>query len=165
MLNCILPFAVGKSDASTALAASLGNLYEVDGKIYRLCKNGASDILTAAQKTLVTALSSGVPTWVVTTTTTANSWLAAGVVPVGQVGTGATSTTLVAGDYFLLQVSGACKVISAAAIADGGLIGTSTTAGKVDDLGVSAGVGTIGVALEAAAAADENTDVLLRGLI
>lgn len=164
MLNAILPFAVGKADAGTYLAASLGNLYEVDGKIYRLCKNGAS-LASAAQKTVVTAVSSGVPTWVTAVSTTANDYLVAGVIPAGQVGTGATTTTLAADDYFLLQVSGQCKIISAGAITAGVPVGCSATAGKADDLSITAGVGAMGISLESAAAADENTDVLLKGLL
>lgn len=163
-MNSVLPIAVGKADAGTWLASSLGNLYEADGKVYRLVKNSA-DLTAAASKILITALSSGVPTWVVATTTTANDSLVAGVVPAGQTGTGAVSTTLYAGDYFLLQVSGPSKVISAAAIADRGLIGTSSTAGKADDLSAAAGVGACGVALEAASAGDETIDILLKGLL
>lgn len=159
-----LPLPVGKASTDANLAADLGKLYVANGKVYRLVKISA-DLTSAASKILVTALSSGVPTWACTTTTTANLWTVAGIVPAGQTGTGATTTTLVSGDYFLLQVSGASKVISAAAIADGGLIATSTTAGKADDASAAAGVGACGVALEAASAGDETIDVLLKGLI
>jgi hypothetical protein len=157
------PFPIGTASTATSLAADLGKVYYWNGNAYRLVKAGAT-ITTAASYTLVTALSSGVPTWAVNTTTTANLWTVAGVVPAGQTGTGATTTSLISGDYFLIQISGPTKCISAAAIADGGLVGTSTTAGKVDDASVTAGVGAMGVALEAAADVDITIDVYLKGL-
>lgn len=163
-MHTTLPFPVATATTDANLAGDLGKLYFANGKIYRLVKAGAT-ITVAATKTLVTALSSGAPTWSVNTTTTANLHTVAGVVPEGQVGTGATSTTLVSGDYFLIQVSGPAKVIAAAAIADGGLVGTSTTAGKVDDATVAAGVGAMGVALEAASAGDDVIDVMLKGIL
>jgi len=158
-----IPIAIGTASANAAHAKDLGRIYPYNGNLYRVTKAGAA-IAAAASKTLVTALSSGVPTWSVNTTTTANNWLVAGVVPAGQKGSSGT-TGLLSGDYFMLQVSGPTKVISAAAIADGGLVGTSTTAGKVDDASVTAGVGAMGVALEAASAGDETIDVLLKGLV
>lgn len=150
-------FDVTKAVASTDgfPAADLGNVVFADGKAYRLVQAAGT---LAAKQIVVTALSSGVPTWVVNTTTTANSHLAAGVVPDGHQGAAAN-------EYLYVQVSGPAKVISAAAIADGGLIGTSTAAGKADDATVAAGVGAIGVALEAAGAADADTDVLIKGLL
>ena len=150
-------FDVTKAASSAAgfPASDLGELAYADGKFYRLCLAGAT---LTAQQTVVTAVSSGVPTWTVATTTTANNYLAAGVLPVGHEGA-------VSGQYIYVQVAGPVKIISAAAIAAGGLIGTSTTAGKADDATVTAGVGAIGVALESAAGADENTDVLLKGLL
>ena len=150
-------FDVTKAVTSTAgfPASDIGDLAFQDGKAYRLCVAGGT---LAAQQTVVTALSSGVPTWSVSTTTTANNHLVAGVLPVGH--EGATS-----GQYIYVQVSGPVKIISAAAIAAGGLVGTSTAAGKADDATVAAGVGAMGVALEAASGADESTDVLLKGLI
>lgn len=163
-MHTTLPFPVASASSDTGLAADLGKLYFANGKVYRLVKAGAS-IATAATKVVITALSSGAPTWAVNTTTSANLHTVAGVIPEGQVGTGATSTTLASGDYFLLQVSGPAKVIAAAAIADGGLVGTSTTAGKVDDATVAAGVGAMGVALEAAANADDVIDVMLKGIL
>lgn len=150
-------FDVTKAVASTDgfPAADLGNVVFADGKAYRLVLAGGT---LAAQQIVVTALSSGVPTWSVSTTTTANDHLVAGVLPVGHEGA-------VSGQYIYVQVAGPAKIISAAAIADGGLVGTSTTAGKADDATVAAGIGAIGVALESAAGADENTDVFLKGLL
>jgi hypothetical protein len=158
------PFPIGTASTATALAADLGKVYFWNGNGYRLVK-ASTTIALAASQVLVTALSSGVPTWAVTTTDTANLWTVAGVVPVGQTGTGATTTSLISGDYFLIQISGPTKCVSAAAIANGGLVGTSTTAGKVDDASVTAGVGAMGVALEAAADVDITIDVLLKGLL
>jgi hypothetical protein len=162
----ILPIPVGKASQATDLATQLGRLFETaDGKIYRLVK-AAADIATAARFAVVTAVTAGgLPTWLVNTTTTANNYLAVGVVPAGQVGTGSTATTLLAGDYFLVQASGVATIVSAGAIAAGALVGTSTTAGKVDDASIGAGIGAIGVALLAASAGDENPPVLLKGLL
>lgn len=159
-----LPLPIGTAAASGAhLARDLGKVYFVNGKGYRLVKAAAA-IAAAAKKVLITADSGGAPTWAVNTTTTANSANVAGVVPSGQTGSSGT-TGLLENDYFLIQVSGSCDVISADAIAENGLVGTSTTAGKADDASVTAGVGAMGVALEAAAGADEDVGILLKGLI
>ncbi len=157
------PIAIGTASTNAAHAADLGKVFWNGGKAYRVVK-AANAITAAAGKILVTALSSGEPTYVVDTTTTANSTLVAGIVPQGQVGSTGT-TGLIAGDYFVVQVSGPAKALSAATIAINGLIGTSTTAGKVDDASVTAGVGACGTALEAASAADQTIDVNLKGLI
>jgi hypothetical protein len=151
----VLPIAVGEGSTDTNLANALGELFAVGGKVYRLVKAGGT---LAAEDIVVTAVASGVPSWVVADTTTANSYLCAGVIPTG-------TEALASGDYFLIQVSGVAAVTSAAAIAAGGLVGTSTTAGKADDATVAAGVGAIGVALESAAGADESVGILIKGMI
>ena len=157
------PVVLGRADNATELANSLGRVYEIGGKLFRLVRMSAS-LSAAATKVIVTAVSAGAPTWLCTTTTTANDWLAAGVIPTGQKGSDGT-TALASGDYLLIQISGSCDVMSGGAIAAGGLVGTSTTAGKADDATVAAGVGAFGVALEAAAGADEATGILLKGLV
>lgn len=162
MSNRVPP--MGFNDVTTAdLSGDLGNVYEAeDGKAYRLVKAGAN-IASAAKKALVTALSSAAPTWVVDTTTTANDHLAAGLVPSGINTISDTADRLDSGDYFFVQVSGHATAISAAATDEGALVGTSTTAGKVDDASID-GAGAIGVALKDASVADEDLEVLLRGL-
>jgi hypothetical protein len=154
---------VGTASAATDLAQHLGQIVETNGglKKYRLVKAGAA-IAAAAEMILVGAASGGAYTWAVDTTTTANSYLALGTVPAGQKGSTGT-TGLVSGDYFLLQIYGPATVTSAAAIAAGGLVGTSTTAGKADDATVAAGVGAIAQALEAASGADESVGIFLFG--
>lgn len=159
MPSAIPTLQPGSVTLQSVTAADLGNLYiGTGGKIFRVVKAGAA-IAAPANKVIVTALSSGVPTWVVNTSTTANDWLAVGIIPADY------TATIAIDSYFMVQVAGPCKGISAAAIANGGLIGTSTTAGKIDDATVTAGVGAIGVALEAAGAGDETPDVLLKGLL
>lgn len=152
--------------ASTDLDAanSVGEVFREGGKFYRIVQ-AAANISAAAEKILVTAVSSGVATWSVNTTTTANNYLAAGVVPANISTISSTAGQIDSGSYFALQISGVASVTSAAAIAAGGLVGTSTTAGKADDATVAAGVGAVGVALEAAAGADESVGILLKGLM
>lgn len=160
--NSIPPIDVGKADSATQHSANLGKLYEVGGKVYRLVKMSAS-LSAAAKKVIVSAVSAGAKTWACTTSTTANDHTAVGVIPAGQTGSDGT-TALASGDYLLVQVSGCCDVLSAAAVAAGALVGTSTTAGKADDASIDA-IGAIGRSLESAAAADESMGIELRGLI
>jgi hypothetical protein len=157
------PLTIGTASARAELKKDLGKVYWLEGKAYRLVKAGAA-IAAAAKKVVVGALSAGAFTWAVDVTTTANLHTVLGIIPAGQTGSTGLSG-LVSGDYFMLQCSGCTDTISAAAIADGGLIGTSTTAGKVDDASAAAGVGAFGVALEAAAAGDEATGIYIKGLV
>ena len=110
----IPPLGVGDCSNDANLAGDLGKVYRVGANHYRLVK-AAADIATAAKKVLVTATSSGVPTWSVNTSTTANDYTVVGVVPSTITGR-VTSTTITSGDYFLIQCSGNCKIISAAAM-------------------------------------------------
>ena len=152
----------------SALSSQLGGVYWDDaGNAYRLVK-AAANIASAAKKILVTATSGSNPasqTWNVNTTTTANDAHVCGVVPSTINTISSTSGRLDSGDYFFVQCHGNGTVISAAAIADNGLVGTSTTAGKADDASAAAGVGSIGTALEAASAADEDIGVNIKGLV
>jgi hypothetical protein len=97
------PITVGTASASATHAADLGKIVFVNGKIYVVAKANAA-IAAAAKKGVVTAITAGVPTWVVDLPTDAVGE-AFGIIPSGQTGsTGGTG--LVAGDYFMLQVSG-----------------------------------------------------------
>ena len=147
-------------------ANSLGETFKEGGSEFILVQ-AAANIASAAKKTLVSAVSGSNPaarTHQVNTTTTANDYLVAGVVPSGISTISSTAGQIDSGDIFALQVGGDTTVLSAAAIAAGGLVGTSTTAGSCDDLDVAAAVGAMGVALEAATAAAESIGVRLKGL-
>lgn len=112
----------GQASANADYAGQLGELTFVGPRGYRTCKAGAA-IAAAACKVLSSAISSGAPTWVVTINATAADTYKQRVrvvVPDGQVGTGTTSTTLASGDYFLGQVSGPSKLLTAAALAASG---------------------------------------------
>lgn len=95
--------AIGTASTNPNLAADLGKTVFADGKYYKLVK-ATGTIATAASRGVVTAFSSGVPTWNVAfpAFATGNDLL---FVPAGQVGSTGT-TSLIAGDYFLAQVSG-----------------------------------------------------------
>lgn len=101
---------VGFASANAQHAADLGKTVFVDGKIFKLVK-ATSTITTAASRGLVTAFSSGAPTWSVALPSypVANDVL---FVPAGQVGSTGT-TSLIAGDYFLAQVSGPATGLAA----------------------------------------------------
>lgn len=148
------------SDYSGALDASLGDVVWIGDKAYKCVKTAAA-ISAATKKALVYTDTAGTT---VNTTTTASNSKVAGVVPSDLVYVSSTAGQLDSGDYFLMQVAGKATTISAAAVADGAAVGTSTTAGKVDDATIAVG-GVLGVALESAADADEDLEVLLKGLI
>lgn len=141
------------------LAADLGNLFVLGSKTYRLVK-AAGTLTTIGRAALVTALdgTTKLPTWIVTTTTTANDCTIVGVCD-------STQVNVVVDDFLLIQVAGPAEVISAAAIVASKLVGTSTTAKKCDDASVVAGEGQFAISLESAAGADENVAVRLIGLI
>lgn len=145
------PFALGSSGLAANASVyntNLGRQWMINGANWRLLK--AATAKTAAEvrySPLVTALSGGLPTYSVDTTTGAASFLGVAFGKSDQV-------ALAAGDFFLGQTSGYGEATSAAAIAAGAMIGTSTTAGKIDDAGVTAPL-MMGVSLESAAAADE----------
>lgn len=142
----IAPGSKGLAAYDSVYEVNLGKKWTVDGNDWRLCKTGGA-LTSCGSFALVTAVSSGLPTYVVNTTTTASEQLIVGVLHEDQV-------DLASGDYCMVQCSGYCNTISAAAIASDAAIGTSTTAGKVDDATITVG-GTLGYALESAAGADE----------
>ncbi len=148
----------GNVTTQAVTAADLGNVFWEGKNAYRVVK-AAADITTPAGFVVVTALSTGLPTWSVNTSTTANDYLVAGVIPTTY------TATIASGSYFVIQVAGPCTAVSAAAITVGTLVGCSTTAGKIDDASITAGVGAIGIATLVAAGADVVTNVYLKGLI
>lgn len=166
------PINVGTASAKSEHAADLGKLIFINGKGYRVCKVGASAITTAAKRVVVSALDSdGLPTWVVSLPGAQEyqgNYFA--VIPTGQVGTGTTTTTLAAGDYFLAQVSGPAQVLcnSSAGIAAGKsavLVALSTGKVKLStQTAVAANQGAIGFPT-LSAAASATLSCCLKGLI
>lgn len=159
MASMTVPFATGSSALaaySTVLSVNLGRMWIVNGAAWRLVKAAAA-LTTMGRAVVVSALSGGLPTFSVNTTTTADNHLVVGVFPSNQV-------DLASGDFALVQCSGYGEVISAAAIADGAAVGTSTTAKKCDDASITV-KGTIGYVLESAAGADENVGIRFCNLI
>lgn len=145
------PFALGSSGLAanaSVYATNLGRQWMINGAMWRLVK--AATAKTAAEarySPFVTTLVSGAPSYLADTTTGAGSYLGVGFGKSDQV-------ALSASDFFLVQTSGYAEATSADAIAAGAMIGTSTTAGKIDDAGITAPL-MMGVSLEAAAGADE----------
>ena len=152
----IAPGGKGLAAYNTLYSVNLGRIYEIDGAHWRLVKTSTS-LTSCGRFAVVSAVSGGLPTYAVTTTTTANNVLVTGVLHADQV-------DLASGDFCLVQVSGYAEVVSAAAIGAKGAITTSTTAGKCDDLTATVG-DTFGYALESAAGADENVAVRLCNLV
>jgi hypothetical protein len=152
--------AVGTASAATDLANQLGNVFHAaDGKSYRLVKASAA-MAACASLAVATEVSSGAPTWVVNFPgqSGASIYAPVGIIPVGQVGSTGT-TGLLAGDYFLVQIGGVTKHITASSVALGDAIGATGTAGKGDN---TTTLGLVyAVALEAATAADTAVDVRL----
>jgi hypothetical protein len=149
----IAPGEKGLAANGTLYASNLGRIYTIDGNRWKIVK--AAGALTTMGRATVAAssASSGIPTNVATTSTTASDPLVLGVCHSSQV-------DLATGDYFLVQGSGYAEVISAAAIAVGVAVGCSTTAKKVDDATILA-AGAIGAVLELASAGDENVAIRL----
>jgi hypothetical protein len=111
-----IPFITpGQASANAANAANLGKKVIVDGKIYVLAK-ATSAIALAAEKAVETAYVAGVPNWNVDIPAAAVS-CGFGIIPTGQVGSTGT-TGLVAGDYFLLQISGPATCIAGCTLVD-----------------------------------------------
>lgn len=137
--------------ASTDVGAanSLGETWWEGDAQYRLVQNNTSSALaSAASKPLVTAFSAGVPTWKVTTTTTADSDAVAGVVPSDIATISTTSGQLDAGDIFAVQIRGPGSVLAENTTAiDGDILSTSTTAGQADELVDGTAAATLTTAL------------------
>jgi hypothetical protein len=126
-----LPIKIGTASANAAHSADLGRTFVIDGIMYRIVKAGAT-IATAAKKVVVDALTAGQSTHSVDVTTSAGTYLVAGVIPAGQ--TGSTGTTsLISGDYFPLIVCGknVAAITDSTTLVAGDPVGTSTEGGKV----------------------------------
>jgi hypothetical protein len=153
------PFQPGDYSTNAAHAADLGKSYRVGARTFVLCKATAA-ISTPANKVVATALGGAAnakaPTWSVATTTTAFDPNSVGLIP-AEYGT----VTIPISAYFLVQTGGPALAICAAAVAAGVAIGSSTTAGDVDDASAVAG-NEIGVSLEAGTNAADLIGVLLK---
>jgi len=148
----IVPGSKGLATFATIYIANLGRTWEYEGATWRLVKAGAA-LTTISSAALVTTLTAGLPSWAVNTSTTASDFNVVGVCA-------AVQEDLAIGDYFMIQVSGFCNVISAAAIAANVAVGCSTTAKKVDDATITLG-GILGYSLESAAGVDELVGIQL----
>lgn len=121
MATLTAPITIGTASASATHAADLGKLILIDGKMYRVVKSTGA-LAAAAKKFVVSAVLAGQPTWSValgTVAVDAYKFKHRALVPAGQVGSTGT-TGLVAGDYFLAQVSGPAQALCAAGLAAGG---------------------------------------------
>lgn len=129
-----LPINPGTASSNACHKSDLGKSWVVGGITYRMLKAGAT-IATASKKVVIHALTTGQATFSVDTTTTASSYLVAGVIPSGQVGSTGT-TSLISGDYFLAIVGGINipVVTNSATLVAGEQVGTATDAGQVDRL-------------------------------
>lgn len=132
--NNILPIKVGETSTDEALQGRLGELFGAfdsngNEQIFRLVKNGTTAITAAAGKVLCTGYSSGRPTHVTVTTTTAADEDVAGVVPSD------VSVTIAASAYYLLQVSGYHSgiVVNVTTALKGDPLHTSTAAGRATE--------------------------------
>lgn len=162
MANYTLPCEPGDTIATAnagnagVIAALLGKTYVKDGKTYRFVKTAAA-LTSMGRRAYVSAQSGGLPTYAINTTTTANDYTVIG-------GAVADQADTASGDGLLLQIGGFGELRSAGAIAAGAPVGTSTTAGEVDDATITEG-GSMAVALESAAGADESVGVRFINLI
>jgi hypothetical protein len=103
------PIAVGTASANAAHKADLGKVVFANGKIYIVAKL-VTTLADAGGRGVVTEFVAGAPTWNVDLPANPQGF-AFGVIPKGQKGS-TNTTALQAGDYFLLQVSGPCTVLS-----------------------------------------------------
>ncbi len=148
------PLTIGESDTNAVLAQSLGQQYFFRSgtsstaqaltclKVYRLVKNNSGATL-AAGNALVKELTTGFDAGTVTTTTTANDPLFAGIVPAEF---GSNTVTIAA--YFLMQIGGPGRPMFANTYSNltktainGGHLGTGTTAGYMQ-LSIGTATGT-----------------------
>lgn len=147
----LTPGQVASASYADLYDVNLGRIYTINGARWMIVK-AAGALTTMGRAIVASATSGGLPTYTVSTTTTANDPYVVGVCHSSQV-------DIAAGEYFLVQGSGFAEIISAAAIAASVAIGSSTTAKKGDDASITGG--GIGTSLESAAGADENVAVNL----
>jgi hypothetical protein len=149
---------VNSVSTDTNLEAALGERVPGPNGTELMLVKASANITTAAKKILVFTDADATE---VSTSTTASDALVAGIVPAGITTISATAGRIDLGNYFYVVVSGVATAISAAAVAAGVPVGTSTTAGKADDATIAVG-GAAGVSLESAAGVDEDIKVLVR---
>jgi len=131
-----------------------------DGKWYRVVKTSAS-IAAAVKKTVVWVDEAA---FTVNVSTTADDDTVAGVIPATLTTISATSGTLDSGDVVAIQTAGMATCLNANAIAANAPVGTSTTAGSIDDLNITFG-GNMGRATDAASTtAGADVTVFLKNL-
>ncbi len=144
------PFQPGDHPTNAAHACDLGKSYRDGARTFVVCK-ATSQILAPAKKVVASALAGSAgavaPTWSIDVTTTAADKASVGIIPAEY------TATIAAGDYLLVQTGGPAIGISAAAIASGVAIGSSTTGGSIDDASAVAG-NELGVSLEAVSSGD-----------
>jgi len=123
------PFPLGTVETGSFCAGLLGQLYEKDNKVYRLCQ--ADNAITDPEnKVVVTAYSAGVPTYVVDVTTTLGDVDVAGVIPNDY-----NAINLAADDYFYVQVTGPCQVLAqATTITEGAPLHAGSVAGTAQEI-------------------------------
>lgn len=109
------PITPGTASANAAHKADLGKVVFANGKIYVVAKL-VTTLADAGGRGVVTEFVSGAPTWNVDLPASAQGY-GFGVIPKGQKGSTGT-TSLLAGDYFLLQVSGPCTILSGCTLID-----------------------------------------------
>lgn len=153
------PFQPGDSSTNAIHAADLGKSYRDGPRTFILVKAGA-DLASPKGKAVAAPVSGSAHAKVlnfaaVDITTTAFDPGSLGVVP-AEYGT----TTIKSGTYYLVQTGGLAIGIAAGAIVAGAAVGTSTTAGDMDDAGAVAGA-ALGTALEAATNPGDLFGVLL----
>lgn len=162
MSSTLLPIAVGTytldPTQGTFTANDLGKVYDSGLNRYRLVK--AAALLTNPQNgVLASALTSGVPTYVVNSTTTAQDLGTVGVVPATI--NGATTGNIPANAFFLVIIAGPAQVIASAAIVAGQNLTTSTTAFRAAPVSTSgATVGLLEGAFARATAAQASAGSL-----
>lgn len=156
--NTSFPFSIGQTSTLSTYNSTLGqeSVREVAaGKQTFVLVKAASAITLPQNRVVVSALSAaGVPTWIVDVTTTAGAGPALIIPPEYS------TTTIASGAVFWAQLRGPALGISAGAIALYALVGTSTTAGKIDDATITGG--SIGYATLVAAGVDITVGVFLR---
>lgn len=148
----LAPGEKGLAANGTSYAQALGQTYVINGNTWRVVK-AAGTLTTMGRALVVSAMSGGLPTFVATTSTTANDFNWVGICH-------STQVDLAVGDYFLVQCGGYAEIISAAAIAANVAVGCSTTAKKGDDATISLG-GIVGYSTESAAGVDENVGIVM----
>ena len=109
------PITAGTASANAAHKADLGKVVFANGKIYVVAKL-VTTLADAGGRGVITELVAGVPTWNVDLPANAQGF-GFGVIPKGQKGSTGTSS-LLAGDYFLLQISGPCTILSGCTLID-----------------------------------------------